>query len=142
MAKSLGDTINQPQGGATTNDPVGISYRYAAPEAFNRLYRSKGTKQEGKPVDVYAFGVICWEMLERKIPFPKMPNSEIEANVKKGIRPTISPHFLDSKMYEGNRHYRVLVKLTESCWKQDPVARPSFEEVQMKLKSFWLGPKP
>jgi hypothetical protein len=29
---------------------IGISYRYAAPEAFDRMYRKNGRVDEGKPV--------------------------------------------------------------------------------------------
>jgi hypothetical protein len=32
---------------------VGISYRYAAPEAFNRMYQKNGFNDEGKPVGKY-----------------------------------------------------------------------------------------
>ena len=60
---------------------VGISYRYAAPEAFNRMYHRSSKVEEGRPVgtpsyvfcesintqpplhvDVFAFGIMCWEM--------------------------------------------------------------------------------
>ena len=32
---------------------VGISYRYAAPEAFNRMYQKKSNEVEAKPVGTY-----------------------------------------------------------------------------------------
>jgi hypothetical protein len=93
-------------------------------------------------IDVYAFGIMCWELLERRVPFSKSANKEVEAKVRAGERPTISPQHRDpNKPHEGNKHYSILVKLAEACWKQDPRERPSFEEVKNKLRAFWLGPK-
>jgi serine/threonine protein kinase len=119
---------------------VGISYRYAAPEAFNRMYQKQGLVDEAKPVDVYAYAVMVWELLERKVPFHKSSNREVEGKVKMGERPFISPQYKDpSKPFENNKHYSVLLKVIEATWKQDPRERPSFEELKQKLKAFWLG---
>lgn len=120
---------------------IGISYRYAAPEAFNRMYQKSGKSDEAKPVDVYAFAVMCWEMMERKVPFHKIPNKDLEQKVKAGERPIISLHHRNpQKPFEGNKHYTLLMRIIESCWKQDPRERPSFTECKLKLKNFWLGP--
>lgn len=121
---------------------VGISYKYAAPEAFNRMQHRGAIADESKPVDVYAFAVIVWEMLERKIPFHKVNNKDIEAKVRAGERPPISAKYMDAmKPYDNNKHFSVLVKMIEACWKQDPRERPSFTEVKEKLRPFWLGAK-
>lgn len=93
-------------------------------------------------LDVYAFGVMCWEMLERKVPFHKSSNNEVEERVKKGERPHISPRYLDIKNpIDGNKHIPLLLRVIDSCWKQNPAERPSFDEVRNKLRRFWLGPK-
>ncbi|KAI3651988.1 hypothetical protein MP228_003291 [Amoeboaphelidium protococcarum] len=127
--------------GMKETSAVGISYRYAAPEAFNRMYhKTGGVNDEGKPVDVYAFAVMVWELLERKVPFHKLSNKEVEAKVRGGERPAISPQYkVDGKPYEGNRHYTLITKLIDICWRQDPRERPSFYEIKQKLKPFWLG---
>jgi serine/threonine protein kinase len=93
-------------------------------------------------IDVYAFAIMCWEMLERKVPFHKMANKEVEEKVRSGERPLISQQFRDfNKPFQGNRHWPVLVKVIEATWKQDPRERPSFDEVKSKMRPFWLGPK-
>ena len=120
---------------------VGISYRYAAPEAFARMKQKPGTElDERRPVDVFAFGVMCWEMLERKVPFHKLNNNEVEDRIKRGDRPAISPQFKNiQRPLENNKHYVVLLKLIERCWAQNPNERPSFDEIRIKLRNFWLA---
>jgi hypothetical protein len=39
--------------GMEETNAVGISHRYAAPEAFNRMYQKKGQDEEGKPVGMF-----------------------------------------------------------------------------------------
>ena len=85
---------------------------------------------------------MVWEMLERKVPFSKMGNKEIEEKVKAGERPAISAKYRSLEhLFDNNKHYPVLVKLIESCWSQDALERPSFYEVKEKLRPFWLGIK-
>jgi serine/threonine protein kinase len=138
-----------PAGSLPDLNNLGISYHYAAPEAFDRLYANlrinisngRSVKEEGKPVDVYSFGMTCWEMLERRVPFQKLSNKEVETKVKSGMRPAISECYRDfSQLPDGNRHYQVLVKCIRQCWKQNPKDRPTFEELKRKLRPFWLGP--
>lgn len=85
---------------------------------------------------------MCWEMLERKVPFHKISNKEVEEKVRAGERPHISSMYRDPrKPYDNNKHYTVLLRLIESCWKHDPRERPSFDELRRKLRPFWLGPR-
>ena len=85
---------------------------------------------------------MCWEMLERKIPFQKLSNPEVEAKIKAGDRPPFSERNLDFRNPpDHNRHVPVLIRLTQACWNQDPRERPSFDEIKAKTRQFWLGTK-
>jgi sterile alpha motif and leucine zipper-containing kinase AZK len=54
---------------------------YAAPEIFD--------DECGLPSDVYAFGIIMWEVLTCNTPFLGYKLGEIRVAVKRGTRPTI-----------------------------------------------------
>lgn len=69
--------------------------------------------------DVYAYGVMLWEMLERRGFFGEVVfNSELERKVMAGERPTIEKDTLPE--YE---------KLIRACWDNDPLRRPPFQNV-------------
>lgn len=69
--------------------------------------------------DVYAYGVMLWEMLERRGFFEEVVfNSELERKVMAGERPTIENDTLPE--YE---------KLIRACWDNDPLRRPPFENI-------------
>ena len=94
---------------------AGLSVRYAAPEVFARLRVSQhpkrisqntsinalsaavphsesavnSTVEEDKIADVYAFAIVLWELLERKVPWAGLSNEEIEFRVRQGDRPRI-----------------------------------------------------
>lgn len=139
---NMEDTTPTAVKGMKEAQAVGISYRYAAPEAFNRMYNKGAFNTESKPVDVFAFAVMVWELFERKVPFHKITNKEVESKIKSGERPMISPKFKDlNKPPNGNRHYTLLVKIAEACWKHNPSERPTFAELKEKLRPFWLGAK-
>lgn len=66
--------------------------------------------------DVYAFGVMLWELLERKQYFSHVPfNSDLEIRVMQGERAPISQDCMPE--YE---------KLIRMCWDQNPSRRPDF----------------
>ena len=46
--------------------------------------------EEDKAADVYAYAIILWELLERKIPWQGLSNEEIEFQVRAGQRPSLS----------------------------------------------------
>jgi serine/threonine protein kinase len=73
-------------------------------------------------VDVYAFGMVLYEMLCEKIPFEGCDSVDVADRVCRGVRPKL-PSF-------GNRHVRHLIR---KCWQQEPGARPTFEQIFNKL---------
>jgi len=115
---------------------MGISYRYASPEAFERLKsRTVPEADEDKASDVYAFAIIAWELMERKVPWGRLKNDEIQNLVCSNVRLEISAHFRQERNPE-DKLWSVIIKLIEACWAQKRHARPKFRDVHDKLKPF------
>ena len=106
----------------------GLTPTHASPELFTQ--QNRDTIEADKKVDVYAFGVMVWEMLHRKPPWllddgHHMPPFLIQSLVRQGERPQIA-----ADVREQNPH---LVQIMENCWAQDPAVRPTFNEVLERL---------
>lgn len=93
--------------------------RWCAPEIAHR-------RQVTKASDVWSFGVVAWEILERIIPYPDMSNQEvIEAVFTHGYRlprPT--------KIQFPEELYALMLR----CWSIDPAGRPKFPQIYEELK--------
>lgn len=98
---------------------------YMAPELFER-----GASTTYKS-DIYSFGVLANNLLSGQKPYQDMKVYDIQKKVaEKGLRPKIP-----SDTPKG------LKTLLESCWSQDPKARPSMYEVVARLEQE-LAPVP
>lgn len=77
-----------------------------------------------KSWDVYAYGIILWEIATGKIPYEN--ETEICRKVIEGLRPSRSsiPHDRPDEIY----------KLMGQCWEANPEHRPNFEDVSQRLK--------
>lgn len=74
--------------------------------------------------DVYAFGIILWEILTRLEPYEdKEPMQIVVEVVNDNLRPTLPPPFCDSP----------LVSLMKDCWGENPEQRPSFDKILERL---------
>ncbi|KAF5831320.1 kinase-like domain-containing protein [Dunaliella salina] len=92
---------------------------YVAPEALicNRKVTSS--------VDVYAFGILLWEMYTGARPYGSMKQQQIvEEVVMRGLRPRFPP---------GTP--RGYAELAQACWSGAATSRPSFEEVERSNRS-------
>lgn len=65
-----------------------------------------------KAADVYAFGIVLWEMLTGKFPFSELTTFQVIKALSNGERPEIPK--------ATNQKYQ---KLIEACWHQDPEKR-------------------
>ena len=90
-----------------------------APEVINsKTYDTRS--------DVYAYGIILWELAARTNPFAEILwMTQIEDSVKSGIRPTLDLDW--PKPY---------IDLMTECWAQDPRLRPSFKGILIRIRNF------
>ncbi|KAI3434599.1 hypothetical protein D9Q98_002667 [Chlorella vulgaris] len=89
---------------------------YTAPETF-------ASSCLQKPADVYAFGIMLWEMFYCRDPYEGLMDGQICVGVTDG---SLRPEF-EADCPEPYR------RLAERCWHQDPGRRPGFEEVDAEL---------
>ncbi len=86
---------------------------YMAPELFNGGSYSQAS-------DVYAFGIIMWEISSGEKPFPDIIHDKVFAlQILKGIRPEITkdtPQFYQDMM--------------QKCWHSNPTQRPTANEIR------------
>jgi serine/threonine protein kinase len=88
---------------------------FRAPEVLRAL--RDGTKVKySAAVDVYGFGMVCYELLTGKLPFHGHPFSDYDL-VLSGERPDVS------------NELPWMRKLLHRCWHEDPHQRPGWDEI-------------
>lgn len=94
------------------------SYRFMAPEVYlNKPY--------GRPVDVYSFALIAFNMLEGRAPWAELAGEKAVRLACQGERPMLP------RSYE-----RRIASLLAEAWTHEPVARPSFAAILDMLEAF------
>lgn len=104
-----------------TLNPVG-PLKWMAPEQVLRLAYSKAS-------DVFAFGVLLFEIVARETPWKDVPNLLVAKKVVDGERmhPPQSVGFAK------------LCALMSACWTHEPSQRPSMQSVQRELRASLTG---
>eukprot|EP00118_Oscarella_pearsei_P023960 m.294466 g.294466 ORF g.294466 m.294466 type:complete len:127 (+) comp40748_c1_seq15:135-515(+) len=96
---------------------------YVAPERY--FAYGPGTKEEkmeiAKKSDVFSFGVLLWEILERRAPFEGVENDTIRFLIKSG-EPLPAPQTTGNVPPS-------YIELLKVCSSKDPHVRPSFAKV-------------
>eukprot|EP00276_Gloeochaete_wittrockiana_P025023 CAMPEP_0184360246 /NCGR_PEP_ID=MMETSP1089-20130417/124110_1 /TAXON_ID=38269 ORGANISM="Gloeochaete wittrockiana, Strain SAG46.84" /NCGR_SAMPLE_ID=MMETSP1089 /ASSEMBLY_ACC=CAM_ASM_000445 /LENGTH=509 /DNA_ID=CAMNT_0026699367 /DNA_START=135 /DNA_END=1661 /DNA_ORIENTATION=- len=92
---------------------------YMAPEILGTrpIYSEKS--------DVYACGMLLWELLAEEPPWLGLEHIQIAIGVKEGDRPDIQ-----------NNWPKGLTNIIRKCWAQDSKNRPTFKEVLSELHAF------
>ncbi len=105
------------------SDADSLPVRYMAPETFRAppVYSSKS--------DVWAFGVLLWEVLDRCdkwAPYPEVSEDDavVAGIVGKTLRLAQPPGSSDA-----------LWELSQRCRKYDPSLRPTFQDIRRKLEN-------
>ena len=82
----------------------------------------------GQPADVYAFGIICWEVAARAQPYTGLSQFALSKKVVEGTRPPVDRSWPTK-----------LVAVMEACWQHEPMARPDFAAVVRVLAGADVG---
>ena len=85
----------------------------------------------GKPVDVYSFACVVYELVAGKIPWSNAKSvAFIFQSVESGLRPALTfPSATSKEQSIDINLQQQLHDLIRLCWKQDPAERPSFTEI-------------
>ena len=91
--------------------------KYMAPEVWAKL-------DYGKPCDVYGFAIILYEIMTTENPFESFDFFRMLIEIQKGTRPEFKSPIPEA--------YKNLI---EKCWNNDPMKRPTFQEIVENLKN-------
>lgn len=116
----------------TGKDHAAGTWRYMAPELFRfnpkascpRPKREKPARPR-RSSDVYAFGVLAWELLSGKIPWDGVADTEHASNLYNDER-------LELELLPASTP-RVVRELIARCLDFNPAARPAMEDVDLEL---------
>jgi hypothetical protein len=70
-------------------------------------------------VDVYAFGVLFWEILSQERPWARVNMTDLKEKVLAGERPYIPSHTNMKRSFD----------LIQRCWEQSSERRPTFTDI-------------
>ncbi len=104
--------------------------RWMAPELFGDSEdhnvgpsSSSESLQYHFKVDVYSFGMVCYEILTGYVPFFNFKLMDLRKRIKDGLRPNMPEQCPEQ-----------LSTLVQACYHPDPKARPSFLEICVELR--------
>jgi serine/threonine protein kinase len=103
---------------------AGMSFWYSPPELLDNHATAHAAAG-----DVYAFGVVLWEVFTRREPYGVAQYDAVLRVVLGGGRPALPDGAVPAACAE----------LIARCWQQEPGARPSFAEVASCLEGLLAG---
>jgi len=121
-------TLGRPE--ETTVVDIGDTPIYMAPELLHPTKFGKSSMQPTQPADIYAFGMVIYEVLAGFQPFykQKLRLSELVYHVVCGLRPA-RPDNVEKAGF-GDETW----ELVEECWTEEATRRPTIDQVFIHLK--------
>lgn len=113
MSRLLTESVYDEQQTVNAVGPL----RWMAPEQMERRAYSRAS-------DVFAFGVLLFEIFKRELPWQGVPNFIAAAKIMNGERMDVSSHDIP----------RQVAALMLECWAGEPDKRPSMKHVQRVLQ--------
>ena len=98
---------------------------YIDPQSFKDKFFLRNEQS-----DIYALGIVLWELSSGKTPFEHLPSYLIAFEINNGQR---------EKVIDGTPSE--YVELYTNCWGEDPEKRPTIEFVLEALNKITWGPK-
>ncbi|XP_063620274.1 receptor-type guanylate cyclase Gyc76C-like isoform X1 [Cydia splendana] len=112
---------------------------WKSPELLRELDDPNGTVGGTQKGDVYAFGIILYEIIARKGPFGNsLDPKEIVERVKRGRTEGEEVFRPDTSALVGVAEDYVLQTM-QDCWAEEPAARPDFVTLRNRLKKMKSG---
>jgi tRNA A-37 threonylcarbamoyl transferase component Bud32 len=97
---------------------------YMAPEVLMAREKIESVRmRNSNVVDVYSFGIVCYQILFGKLPFENRAPIEIHRRVRAGERPRLPDDCPP-----------ILASLIKRCWASEPNSRPDFERIWLELR--------
>ena len=115
--------------GASSVKAGGGTTAYKAPEVFDDMPTTAS--------DVYAFGIVCWELLSGDRPWAGRSDSAIlGAVVNRGERPPMAsaPPTSSGDTPPSLDVFSLLSNLVQRCWQQEGESRPKFSQISRQLE--------
>ncbi len=99
------------------NNVCKLPIKWMSPESIEKqIFNTK--------TDIWSYGVLVWELLTRGItPYPQINNNFIFHHLKEGNR-LPKPKYCPVSVYI----------ILRECWSQNPISRPSFANINEKMK--------
>eukprot|EP00892_Ulva_mutabilis_P012634 jgi/Ulvmu1/9743/UM055_0083.1 len=114
---------------AATGSSVGLSFSllYAPPEVIHAVERQERQVNADPAIDMWAIGVIAYELLTRARVFPpKLSRSDVRNQIA-GRAPL--PWEDPEQRTEGLKHLRILKRTVLACLSRDPKGRPTADRL-------------
>lgn len=124
----------------------GWSPPYCAPEVLSYLFPSlESTASRAplnfenslpskvmEPLDIYSMGIVMYELILAKKPWPRTFDESMAREVIAGYRPLVTAE-TRQKLDEAGKF---LLGLAELCWQQEPVRRPQARYLVREINNF------